>query len=122
MLLLTLRALINFLENSREAQQLTNFVDASIGLFWTMFGYGSPWDWYPISNCPEYYMLQEVVCKAWPSLMFVFACNHIAMFKKQTYEFKFCIRFRPMDRNYAVIYSSYVLYLHIINVLVMYIS
>jgi len=56
--------LVKFLklaEDSAVSQQMTSLLNTMDGFFWTLFGYGSPREWYPIDNCQEQFYLQEAV-------------------------------------------------------------
>ena len=50
-----------FLEYDRFSQGLTDLYRASGTLFWAVFGYGEPWEWTEISNCPDLFVVEYEV-------------------------------------------------------------
>ncbi|XP_076822128.1 short transient receptor potential channel 5-like isoform X3 [Clavelina lepadiformis] len=48
-------------KSDERAYELTSFFSSLVGLFWTLFGYGTPQLWYKIENCPQPHQVTETI-------------------------------------------------------------
>jgi len=56
-----------------DSEQTSTLLYSILGIWWTTFGYGDPRKWYIISNCPNKFIVQEVVG------FFIVAIYHFAV-------------------------------------------